>query len=834
LTVIEQESTYRFAEVVFPIAVDHPFTYLIPAKFAQDIVPGIRVLVPFGPRKITGFVVGGKNESRLKEHKAIEEVLDPIPLFTEEVLAAAKWIADYYMCGWGEVLKAALPAGIHLSSQKAVRLVHTDPRQILAHIGKKAPRQAQIVKLLMDKNPLTIRELERELKAKQPYQSLKNLAEQGIIRFELALPRPKTSKKFETFVKINPAHIQDNLEQIIETLSPKAPKQAQCLKTMIAFPGKDFTRPELARLAKADGSAINKLIDRGILYVSEEEVYRDYYAGKKVEPPPHIVLNPHQATALNRIRQQIDSGDFGAFLLHGVTGSGKTQVYIEAIHHTLAKGKTAIVLVPEIALTPQMVSRFRSHFGDKVAVFHSRMSPGERYDSWRRTWEGLHRIVIGPRSAIFAPLKNIGLIAVDEEHETSYKQHDLTPRYNARDVAIVRANISKAVVVLGSATPALESYFNAQEGKYELLTLPQRIDNIEMPEITIQDMLKEPRIIGRKEPVIISRLMRQKIDEKLAKGEQIILFLNRRGFATLLKCKDCTYVAKCRNCDITLTYHIRGKILKCHYCGYIKRAPDYCPECHGVDIFFKGVGTQRVEEELHRLFPGVSAVRMDLDTTRGKWSHDRILSQFGRGEYNILLGTQMVAKGLDFPNVTLVGVISADTELYFPDFRSSERTFQLLTQVAGRAGRKNKKGEVVIQTYSPDHFSILCAKTHDYHRFVEKELADRRVLGYPPYSRMVNVLFRGENQSSVEKVAQLVASFIRKQQGIKVLGPAPSPISRIKGNYRWQILFMSLKQTDLGGRGMKDAIRAAFEAFKEKHRAYKVHISLDVDPLSIL
>jgi primosomal protein N' (replication factor Y) len=832
--VTDDQGKKPYAEIVFPIPVDHPFTYAIPERFLEDVVPGMRVLAPFGPRKITGFVVGRKDETDFKELKEIEEILDPVPLFTTEVLALAKWIADYYLCGWGEVLKAALPAGIHLMSEKVIRLTHDDPAALLDSLLLRAPKQAEVVRLLAANNPMPYPRLLKQVQTSSIYSILKALRLAGHLRIELSLPKAKVRKKFETFVELTDAYGWDDLLEIAEELRQKSPKQAKCLEFLLAFPDQEFTRTDLAKRSGVSSTIIKSLADRGIITLKQEEIYRDYYASRAITSPPDITLNPDQRNSLEQINVRIDAAEFNAFLLHGVTGSGKTQVYIEAIHHVLAKGRTAIVMVPEIALTPQMVSRFRSHFGDKVAVFHSRMSPGERYDSWRRTWEGRHQIIIGPRSAIFAPLTRVGLVVVDEEHEPSYKQVDLTPRYHARDVAVVRAKLSNAVVVLGSATPSLESYFNFQIGKFHLLSLPSRIDNVPMPVIEIVDMRREPKIIGRKDPIVFSRLLRKKIDEKLALGEQIILFLNRRGFATLIKCQDCGYTARCNDCDITLTYHLAGHFLKCHYCGYARKAPDACPECNGANIFFRGIGTQRVEEEMHVLFPGIDAVRMDLDTTRGKWAHDKILSKFASGEHQILLGTQMVAKGLDFPRVTLVGVISADTELLFPDFRAGERTFQLLTQVAGRAGRKDRKGEVVIQSYSPDHYSLYYAKSHDYLSFYKAELTDRRSLGYPPYSRIINMLFRGPDEISVKRVADLLGKTLERKGEFKMLGPSPAPLSKLQGNFRYQILFMSLKQSDAGGQEMKKTIRSALTAFKQKHRARKVHISIDVDPVSIM
>jgi primosomal protein N' (replication factor Y) (superfamily II helicase) len=823
----------KYAEIVFPIPVDHAYTYIIPLRFFEDISVGVRALVPFGPRKMTGFVVAIKDHSDYPKLKEIEEILDPVPLFTPKVLELAKWIADYYICGWGEVLKAALPAGINIDSERVIRLIHENPLDLLVKIKARAPRQAQIIQALIEANPLPLSKLKKKMQA-DVYSSLKALRTAGFVRLELLLPKAKVGKKFDTIVHLSQSLPVYEIQDKVDHIRGQAPRQADVLEFLLANQNQEFTRAEICRRLRTNPSTISSLVEKNLVDLKVVEAWRDFYGTKEIEPPPNITLNPDQQNALNVLQKQIDLNSFSPFLLHGVTGSGKTQVYIEAIHHVLKQNRTAIVLVPEIALTPQMVSRFRSHFQNHVAVFHSRMSPGERYDSWRRTWEGKHQIVIGPRSAIFAPLKNLGLVVIDEEHEPSYKQTDQTPRYSARDIAVVRAFIEKSAIVLGSATPSIESFFNSKVGKYKLLSLPNRIDNVAMPKIDIVNMLKEPRIIGRKEPIIFSRLLRQKIDEKLQKGEQIILFQNRRGFATILKCQSCGYKAECQNCDITLTYHKKGHYLKCHYCGYSMRSPEKCPSCSGLDIFFKGVGTQRVEEELHELFPGVKALRMDLDTTKGKNAHDKILSTFGSGAYNILLGTQMVAKGLDFPNVTLVGVISADTQLFFPDFRAGERTFQLLTQVAGRAGRKDKLGEVVIQTFSPDHYSLIFAKTHDYHNFYNKEVHDRKELVYPPYSRIINILLKGPDLNAVTKTAEAISKNIKPRGQFKMLGPSPAALSKIQGNYRWQILLMSSKQTDAGGELMKKEIKNALSEYKKKNRTKGVTISIDVDPVSIL
>jgi len=825
---------HLFAEVVFPVPVDHAYTYSIPEKFQGDLLPGMRVLAEFGARKSTGFVVGFSEDAGRAGLKTIEEVLDPVPLFTPEVLDLARWIAQYYLCGWGEVLKAALPSGIHKHSVKVVRLTHDKPLELAALLEKRAPRQSQIVRQLAEKNPLPVRELTSRADAGSIDASLAKLRQAGFIRYELMLPRPRVGQKFENFVRTAEGWNEESLFTLATELRKSAPRQAALLDYLCQHAGEEFGRGDLAREARVPPDVVSALEMRGVLLRNRMVVQRDYYGELEVAPPPHLVLNSGQQEALRIIGGELERRQFATALIHGVTGSGKTQVYIEAIARALAEGGSAIVLVPEIALTPQMVRRFRAHFGRLVAVFHSRMSPGERYDSWRATWEGKHRIVIGPRSAIFAPLADVRLIVVDEEHEPSYKQNDLTPRYHARDVAVMRAKLNRAVVVLGSATPALESYYNALSGKYRLISMPNRIDDVPMPQIAFVDMRSEPKIIGRTDPVILSRYLRQKIDEKLSRGEQIILFQNRRGFATLFKCSSCGYVAECENCSISLTYHLRGRLLKCHYCGFVRKAPEVCPKCGGLDLFFRGIGTQRIEEELKELFPGIKAVRMDLDTTRGRHAHDRILSAFGRGEYQILLGTQMVAKGLDFPRVTLVGVISADSELHFPDFRAGERTFQLLTQVAGRAGRKERLGEVVIQTFTPEHSALLFVRHHDYVNFYAAEVKEREPLGYPPFSRMTHILFKGEEEAAVLRTANQFAACLRPDEAYRALGPAPSPLARLEGFYRYQMLLMSSKEGDAGGSLTRAVLRKALETFRKKHRAHRVQIIIDVDPASIM
>lgn len=826
------QNNAKYAQVVFAIPVTRLFTYLIPDELLGRVQPGIRVAAPFGPHKKIGYVVEIKEKTEWAdaELKQIIEALDPLPLFTAEMMELSRWIADYYLCGWGEVLKAALPTGLHRQIQRWYFTNAVLTPEQLEQLSRRAPVQLAILQALIGKKGLTLSQIKSAVQGKNVNAALKLLLKKQLVQFRVLSPNPTIASKIEVLLTVaahvTPTQVQARLE------AGEKLNQRQLAALNLLLQKGEMRQVDLVRETRCSPKMIQALIAAGWIQAQEREIFRDYYHQKKIPPPPALTLSADQEQALRTIRSALDTAQFAPFLLHGVTGSGKTQVYIEAIYAVLKSGKTAIVLVPEIALTPQTVSRFKAHFGTEVAVMHSRMSDGERYDSWRRIYEAKARLVIGPRSVIFAPLQSVGLIIVDEEHDNSYKQ-ETAPRYHARDIAVMRAKLNQAVVILGSATPSVESYYNVKSKKYRLLELPNRIENIEMPIVTLVDMRRE-RMVGRKEPVIFSRLLRSKIDEKLARGEQVILLQNRRGFATFIKCHDCNYIAMCENCDISLTFHLPGHQLRCHYCNYIRKAPDKCPQCGGTDIFLRGVGTQKVEEELKLLFPGVRAVRMDLDTTRGKYAHDEILEGFQQGQYEILLGTQMVAKGLDFPRVTLVGVISADTELLLPDFRSSERTFQLITQVAGRAGRKDRQGEVIVQTFSPDHFTLLCARQHDFYSFFRQVIVERKTLSYPPFGRLIHLLLQSPVAGDAEKAAHLLTAYVPKDNAYEILGPAPAPLTKLQGKYRFHIILRADKNSDPGSQKIRAAVAVALEKFKKKHRIKDLQVAVDVDPVTIL
>ena len=672
---------------------------------------------------------------------------------------------------------------------------------------------------------------------------------QGWIHIEEQVEHPKAKPRKEKFVELTDAGTSAaSAEQ-----SGLREKQQNVLEAL-RLASEPLAVKKLLKQAGVSTSMLATLAKNGLVRFIMREVLRAS-AYDNVEPAVPVTLNSHQQAALGRITAALMEGKYKTFLLHGVTGSGKTQVYIESIRAILPMGKTAIVLVPEISLTPQTVRRFKAHFGAQVAVMHSQMSVGERFDAWRQARDGQARIVIGPRSAVFAPLRNIGLIVVDEEHEGSYKQYDATPRYHARDVAIVRASQEKAVVVLGSATPSVESYYNATRGKYELLELPERVDAATMPIIDIVDMTRERRErfealkkevkqTGKEFPkrlpvTSISRLLEDQIRRRLERSEGVILLQNRRGFSHVVECFDCGYVERCDNCDVTLTFHATKKHLRCHYCGFVKKPPTVCPSCGSIEIRMHAFGTQQVQEELAGLFPTATLLRMDRDTTTRKGSHDRILSQFGEGRADILLGTQMVAKGLDFPRVTLVGVISADTQMLLPDFRAAEDTFQLLTQVSGRAGRSTLAGEVVIQTLQPEHYSLKHVVAHDFRGFYEEELAFRRQLDYPPFSRIVLLEFTGERETDVQHHARKFAEFLshhNTQKAFVVIGPADAAILKIRNRFRKHVVIKDLKVHDPSGAVLRSAIQGSMKEYESSALAASkgVRIVVDVDPQGMM
>ena len=792
---------------------------------------GSAVLVPFGRQILTGIVTGEakapseNNDGSSFTLKSISDVLDLEPVINNDQLRLATWIADYYLCAPGEVLRAMLPPGIGSSSEIRVSrpattapvLDLTDAEEIiLAAI----PTDGSVnTRLLRKTCPMATGARLRKLEAA------------GIVEINLVVKGPATSVRTVTIV-----HAADNPPEE----APKGPKQRAILDLLrehseSGTTGKGLSQPDLLVRTGGSSATVRRLAELGYLRLSEQILDRSRLlapAGTGTTLTVNHVLEPAQNEAIERITEALASGEFKTFLLHGVTGSGKTEVYIEALKYARKAGKSAIIMVPEIALTPQTVARFTAHFGDQIAVLHSRMSPGERFDAWRGIRAGQYQIVIGPRSAILAPVPNLGLIVVDEEHEQSYKQYDPAPRYHARDVAIIRAMHASAVCVLGSATPSLESLVNARAGKYELLSMPERIvvdgTRATLPKVRVVDMRSEEKVDG--ERPILSDALAIAIETRLASGEQIILLQNRRGYAPTIRCSSCNWAPDCPDCSVSMTYHKSRRHLRCHYCGQTRKLPPDCPSCGKNDLMQLGIGTQRVEEELIRLFPDVRVARMDLDTTTEKNAHHRILEKFGQGKADILLGTQMVSKGLDFGNVSLVGIISADTGLQLPDIRAEERTFQLLTQVAGRAGRAELPGEVILQTYNPGHRVIQFAMQHDYIRFADTILPERFALAYPPYGKIFALLFSGPSESMVNRLAMQWCSAARRlDNSLDILGPSPSFIGRVRKNHRAQVLIKV--DPTRSHRAVRELIRLTNKSLGSPPKHYR--IAVDVDPVGL-
>ena len=780
--------TKPYAEVILPLQVNKTFTYRIPPALQGQVSAGCRVLVPLSRRTVTGVVVELSSSSPVTGLREIIDLLDPRPVFDHTMLGLTRWIAEYYLCSWEEALRVVLPAEMRRRKKKYISLKEPPDGSLARKLRKLSGRHRELYRILEAAGRTSDLALIRQVGREGLYVALHRLQALDLIEIEEQLTDPRVRARTVRMVHLrSPA---DEACQAADQLDRRAPRQSAALRFLAAAEG-DVELSSMRRRTGISGSVIQGLQEKGLVEIVRRERYRESYTELTGEKAARHTLTGDQRQALDRVSEAITAARFKVFLLHGVTGSGKTEIYLRAIERTLRSGRQAIVLVPEISLTPQMVSRFRAHFGSQVAVYHSGLSAGERYDAWRRMRDGTCRIAVGARSAVFAPLEDVGLIVVDEEHVDSYKQTETQPRYHARDVAIMRGQRAGAVVLLGSATPSLESFQNARRGKYIGCSMPQRVDGLPLPPVEIVDMCREKR---EENWSIFSRSLADKISQRLERGEQIILFLNRRGFSTCIRCQECGFTMTCPHCDVTLTYHSQDLTVKCHYCGYRRKAPDVCPECGGQNIRFRGTGTQRVEDEIAQRFPRARVLRMDRDTTRRKGAHLRILQRFREGRADILLGTQMIAKGLDFPRVTLVGVLMADVGLNMPDFRSAERTFQTITQVAGRAGRSALGGEVVVQTHAPEESAIQMAREHDYEAFAGRELAGRRPLGYPPFGKLQLWLFRSTDSGRAESAAEKAAGMLRRQarrqrlNEIQILGPAPAPLKRIRGQHRWQLL----------------------------------------------
>ncbi len=785
---------------------DKKFSYIVPPCF--NISSGWRVLVPFGNRIIDGFVVETFVQEDVNGLKEIIDIIDDSAWFDENMLATAKWISNYYLCTLAEAMRLFIPGTSSIRIEKSYRI---NEDQINTDNHEYNSVEKSIIKYLQQRKKITSQQVIKKF-GKESITVLADLIERGIVILDTGIVKTDRNR-YEKAVKLLPEKNNNYDEQQF------AGKPAQLrLVKMLQRQGSSLSYRELSRL-KIGKDTVKRLVDKGIVEIVNIPIIRDSYRNYDYTQIP-VTLTAEQAQVLEKIKESIQDNKYKSFLLHGITGSGKTQVYIEAVAEVRKAGRQAIVLVPEIALTSQIVQRFKARFGDDVVVIHSKLSRGERFDSLQRLKRQQAHIVIGARSAIFAPVNDLGIVILDEEHEASYKQEE-HPRYHTRNVAAARANFSRGIVILGSATPSIETYYCTKSSNKTLLTLDSRISEAKLPSVSIVDMREELKQ-GRRN--VLSLQLKELLLSTLEQGEQAILLLNRRGFSTFVLCRECGHVIKCPHCSVSLVYHDSEHVLRCHYCHRSFSVPDICPACKSRYIRYFGTGTQKVEMELKKCFPQARIVRMDQDTTTQKFAYDRILSEFSKRKYDILLGTQMVAKGHDIANVTAVGIITADTGLNLPDFRSAERVFALLTQAAGRAGRSNKSGKVIIQTYNPEHYAIMAATKQDYHSFYEQEVIYRQELEYPPFSKLAKITVIGSDAHTAVAHAEHITNLLQQaiSNDICSIMMYASAVSKVNDTYRMNILIKS---------NHMDEVK---QAIKNIVNAVKTHISLDIDPISVM
>lgn len=817
-----------FTDVIVPLAVPGRFTYRVPRDMVHKVAVGVRVLVQFGKRKVYTGVISAVHTDPPTDHQAkyLMDVLDARPSVSTLQLRYWAWMSDYYMCTAGEVLQAALPTGLKLSSEQVV-CIHPDFDGDLTDMDL---TEAAVVEAVQAEGRMTL----EQIAAMVHQQSVQRLVSALIVKRALMYAeeveeryRPRT----ETYLTLSSqlAADEDALRALFDRMEKKAPKQLDALMRLLHLSrlGSEGTQPvaqkELLRELPNGAAALRQLVEKGIVVKEDREVSR--LTARDAWATEGIVLNELQSEALRQVEDALAEKD--VCLLHGVTSSGKTEIYIRLIENLLEKNGQTLYMLPEIALTAQVVLRLQKHFGREVGIYHSRMTDPERVEVWQRMNSNEpFKVLLGARSALFLPFADLRLIIVDEEHDTSYKQHDPAPRYNARDSAIVLARMAGAKVVLGSATPAVETMHNARQGKYGLVVLNQRFGGAQLPHILTIDLRPERKAKRIRGPLSVPLI--DSIGQALAQREQVILFQNRRGFSSFIQCEQCAHVPQCTRCDISLTYHKYSHDLRCHYCGYTAAMPRECPSCRSTKLLTLGIGTEQVEEELNIQFPNARVVRMDLDTTRAKHAHHRIIQEFEQQQIDILVGTQMVTKGLDFSHVGLVGVVSADQLLRQPDFRAFERAFQLMAQVSGRAGRRGRQGLVLIQTSEPMHPVIELVKQNDHAGLMLHELVQRKTFNYPPFVRLVQITLRHRERDALDVAARIVADQLRQLPGMQVLGPEVPPVGRIRNFYLRNIL-LKIGIADLAAR--KQLVADALRQLRTRTELKQCLIGIDVDPM---
>lgn len=812
-----------FIEVILPLSLAKTFTYRVSEAEYHFIKKGMRVAVPFGKSKIyTGLVLDvHENAPTLYEAKEIHQILDEKPIATEIQIKHWLWVANYYMCGIGDVYRGAFPSGLLLESETII----SHKPDVVVNDSELSDDEFLIYEALHHQSSLKVQEIASILNKKNILPILQKLIAKDIIFLDEEI-KETYKPKLVRYVKLHSKYESDNGLEELMTVLKNANKQKEIVLAYFqisASEKKPITVKKLTEVSNAGSAAVKSLVEKEIF----EEYYlqhdRVVFSGEVSEK--ELQLSEAQENAFSGIKNSFLTKE--VCLLHGVTSSGKTEIYIKLIEEYLETEKQVLYLLPEIALTTQLVSRLRLHFGDKVAVFHSKYSNNERVEVWKQTLENSPKaqIVIGARSALFLPFNDLGLLIVDEEHEQTFKQTDPAPRYHARDAAIVLANFHKAKVLLGSATPSIETYFNTQNDKYGLVTLSERYKNVRLPEVLLVDL--KDKHFRKKMTGHFSDLLIEEIAESLSLGEQVILFQNRRGYSPIIECLTCGHVPHCQQCDVSLTYHKHKNQLRCHYCGYSIAKPTNCHSCSSIDLTTKGFGTEQIEQELTSLFPKAKTARMDQDTTRGKFGFEKIIDTFKNREIDILVGTQMLAKGLDFDNVGLVGIMNADNMLHHPDFRAFERSFQMMTQVAGRAGRSEKQGKVVIQTYNPNHNTIQQVTNHNYIGMYKKQLYDRQIYRYPPYFRIIKLTLKHKDFDKLKEGAMWLYQVLSQNLGMPVLGPEEPAISRIRNEYIRTILIKIPHNLHLGN--TKKTIQKMLNSFEAvaQYRAIKVVINVD-------
>jgi primosomal protein N' (replication factor Y) len=825
-----EEPSTLFADLIIPVPIPRLFTYRVPKLLNEKIRTGQRVIVPFGKKKIVTGIIFSVHENPPKDYeaKSILELLDESEVIYPQQFKLYRWIADYYLCTLGEVMIAALPSGLKLSSESKVQI---NPNFDPDHTPFEFSEKEWVLLHRLQKSSLTYTEVTKLLNSKNIYTLLRSLVSKAaIILYEEI--KEKYKPKTEKHVRLVPEYVKKkSLENLFEALSAKPKQEEVILLYLQEVPA--FSHPELNQRGMAKSTLLAKevspaayasLVKAKIL--EEFEIAVPRFGFEDPEQVSPLLLSEKQQVARNEVLSGLN--EKGTVLLHGVTGSGKTEIYIDLIKRALDGGNQVLYLLPEIALTTQIVFRLKKIFGGAMGVYHSKFSDNERVEVWNGILSGRFKLVVGVRSSIFLPFDNLGLIIVDEEHDSSYKQHEPAPRYHARDVAMVMAQIHHAKVIVGSATPSVESFYHAQAGRYQLVTLTDRFGEAQLPDIVFADLVKEKKRKTMKGE--FTSLLVNEIKESLSKKEQVILFQNRRGYSPMVECEDCGWIPKCINCSVSLTYHQYRHAMICHYCGYKEDMPSQCPTCSSKRIKSLGYGTEKLEEELKLYFPDARIQRMDLDTTRSKSGYETIINSFEKGETDILVGTQMVTKGLDFDKVNLVGVFDADRMMHFPDFRSYEKAFQLITQVSGRSGRREKKGKVVIQTSNPEHPLFTFVVNHNVSGFIQEQLNDRQEFFYPPFSRLIGVTIKHTNKTVANDIANSLSDQLAKnEKGIKIVGPGEPMISKIRNEFLMSILIkIGRDQGKLGG--IKKQLFDIAENLKEIKEFRNAKIIFDVDP----